>query len=57
MNFGLVSAFSKGPESPFSEDPGPGQLYKVYHSKFDSTTEVKHKPIQKYKSSSNLSNN
>ena len=31
MNFGIGSAFSKGPGSAFSEGPGPGPgpLYKV----------------------------
>ena len=31
MNFGIGSAFSKGPGSTFSEGPdlGPGLLYKV----------------------------
>ena len=31
VNFGIGSAFSKGPGSAFSEDsgPGPGPLYKV----------------------------
>ena len=33
MNFGIGSAFSKGPGSAFSEvpGPGPGPLYKVDH--------------------------
>ena len=33
MNFGIGSAFSKGPGSTFSEGPGPGPgpLYKVCH--------------------------
>ena len=29
VNFGIGSAFSKGPKSAFSEGPGPGPLYKV----------------------------
>ena len=31
VNYGIGSAFSKGPESAFSESPvsGPGPLYKV----------------------------
>ena len=33
MNFGIESAFSKGPSSGFSKGPGPGPrpLYKVCH--------------------------
>ena len=33
VNFGIGSAFSKSPGSPFSEGPGPapGPLYKVCH--------------------------
>ena len=35
VNFGIGSAFSKGPESAFSEGlgPGPGLLYKVWPMK------------------------
>ena len=29
VNFGIVTVFSKGAGSAFSEGPGPGPLYKV----------------------------
>ena len=44
VNFGIGSAFSKGPGSCFSEDPvpGPGQLYNVcpmYPRSFKNNTQ------------------